>query len=177
MRTLLRPVVAVAVVLLLAAPADAATTLLSKKDAKGDVTLYRSSFITAAQKKSIDIEKASVKVLGNGKYRFTVRIKKIHTTRKWDQIALFHAGPSGGDPQQVAVTFKVRGSSGAYAYDSVSTEGCPLKVRRKGREAWVDVPRRCAPQSGQNVVLDTYAGHYQTDAPPYSHDRLRMGRL
>lgn len=177
MRILLKTAVVSALVLLVATPADAASVLVSKKDRSGDVTLYKPSLISTAQKKSIDIDKASVKALGNGKLRFTVRIKKLSTSRKWDQMAFFHAGPPGGDPQQVSITFKLRGSGGAYAYDSVSTQGCPLKVRRKGREAWVDVPRRCSPIAGKSLVLDTYAGHYQTDAPPYSHDRLRLGRL
>lgn len=173
---ILRLFVGLVLVVLAAAPAHAASTVLTKKDRAGDVTLYRPDFISTSQKKSIDIDRASVRALGNGKLRFTVRIKKVHKTRKWDQMVFFRSG-FAGNPRQVEITFKIRGSAGAYAFDSATAQGCPLQVRRKGREASVDVPRRCGPTLGQSLTLDTYTGHYQTDAPPYSHDRLRLGTI
>lgn len=159
------------------APAQAKdTTLLSKTDKRGDVSIYKGKKISKTKKKSIDIDRASIVRLSNGKYRYKVRIKKVYTSRKWDQMVFFDA--VGGSPRTYAsVGFKTRNSGGAYASNSATEDTCRLAVKRKGREFWVDVPARCAAYDGDAVKVTTATGHYQSDAPLYSRDTLSLGRF
>lgn len=152
------------------------TTLLKRADKRGDVKLYKSNYISKTKKKSIDIQRASVIQLSNGKIRFKVRIKKIHKSKDWDQMVFFDSSIRGGDPTEYSsVSFKIRNSGGAAAYNSRTEKSCNLKVKRKGKAAWVDVPRRCAPWDGDTVNAGTATGHYQSDENLYSSDRLRLG--
>lgn len=174
MRFIFKSAMVLVLLVLVAAPAMANTSVLTKKDPKGDVTIYKPKFISKAKKKSIDIDKTSVVLLDNGKYRFKVWMKKLHTSKKWDQMVFFETS-TADSTELVSVDFKVRNSGGAYAYNSVTEELCSLKVKRKGRTVWVDVPARCAPADGQQLRLDTATGHYQTDAPIYSRDHVYVG--
>ena len=164
------------------ASASADVTLLAKSDKRGDVKLLKSKKISKAKKKSIDIDRAAVVLLGNGKFRYKVRLKKLHRSKKWDQMVFFISE----DPRRTqygypvvntSVSFKVRNSGGASGYDSVSGDVCSLKVKRKGRSVWVDVPEKCAPNEGDRVRVATATGHYQTDERPYSKDSLRLGSI
>lgn len=176
MRTLLGLAAALALTAATIGPASADTTILKKDDRRGDVKIHKPKFISKAKKKSIDIDRASIVQLDNGKFRYKVRIKKIHKSKKWDQMVFFHSLLKGGDPAEyTSVSFKIRNSGGAYGYDSQNEASCALKVKRKGRTTWVDVPRKCAPWDGDTVTVSTVTGHYQTDAPAYSSDKLRLG--
>lgn len=177
MRSASKPLLALVIVVLLAAPASADSTVLTKRDPKGDVRTYKSKTISKTDKKSIDIDKATIKLLDSGKYRFEVRLKKISRSKKWDQMVTFDSGNGPSDPRYGQVAFKVRTNTGASAYHHSSGANCKLKVRRNGRSVWVDVPSRCGPYDGQMVRVKAYAGYWQTDAPHFSRDRLNMGRF
>lgn len=153
------------------------TTLLNKADKRGDMKIYKNKHLSKAKKKSIDLERASITRLANGKYRYKVRIKKIYTSRKWDQMVFFDSSIVGRATTYTSVGFKTRNSGGAYAYNSTTEDSCRLAVKRKGRDVWVDVPSRCAAYDGDVVKVNTAAGHYQSDAPLFSEDRLTLGRF
>lgn len=177
MRRILTLVIALLFATVAAAPAYADTTVLAKNDKRGDVKLYKSKYLSKAKKKSIDIQRASIIQRSNGSMRFKVRIKKIKKSKKWDQMVFFSTSLPSDDSQFVDIGFTIRRSKGAYAHNSTRGETCSLKVKRKGRTAWVDVPQRCTPSTGHRVLLTTYTGHFQTDAPPYSRDKLRLGTV
>lgn len=177
MRFVLKPLLALVLLILLAAPANADSTVLTKRDPKGDVKIYTSKVISKADKKSIDIDKATIRRLGSGTYRFEVRLKRLSRSKSWDQMVTFDSGNGQSDPRYGQVAFKVRSSAGASAYNSSTAAVCHLKVRRKGRSVRVDVPARCAPYGGQMIRVSAYTGYWQTDAPLFSRDRLKMGRF
>jgi hypothetical protein len=177
MRFVLKPLLALVLLILLAAPANADSTVLTKRDPKGDVKIYKSKTISKADKKSIDIDKATIKLRDSGKYRFEVRLKRLSRAKTWDQMVTFDGGDGQSDPRYVQVAFKVRTSAGASAYNVSTEASCNLKVRRKGRSVWVDVPARCAPYGGQVIRVNAYTGYWQTDAPLFSRDRLNIGRF
>lgn len=175
MRILIGLITALALAATTATPANAANaTVLTKKDKRGDVKIYKSKKLSKTKKKSIDIYQASITKLSNGKYRYKVRIKKIHKSKKWDQIVYFGTFDSAGN-ENTSAWFKIRNSGGAQAYDSYRQVSCKITVKRSGRTAWVDVPYKCAPYNGDSVRLATIAGHYQSDAPKYSRDTVRLG--
>jgi hypothetical protein len=171
------------VVLVSALPASAEassapTTIVSKTDKRGDVKILKSKAISKSKKKTIDIQRAAVQRLSNGKIRFKVRIKKIVRTKKWDQMVFFSGHNEDNGPYVYSsIGFKIRNSGGAYASQAVTDNVCTLKVRRSGRYAWVDVPRSCAPVAGEDLVVSTVTGHYQTDEDAYSSDQLKLGPL
>jgi hypothetical protein len=95
--------------------------VLTKRDPKDDVKIYKSKTISKTNKMSIDIDEATIKLLDSGKYRFEVRLKKLSRSKKWDQMITFDSGDGQSDPRYVQVAFEVRSSEGASAYN-VSTE-------------------------------------------------------
>src|SRR5690606_15692603 len=128
------------------------------------------------KKRSIDMDRVSIVQLDSGRVRFKVRIRKIHRSRKRDQMVFLNSAVRGGDPAEyTSLGFRTRNSAGAYAHNSRTGETCSLRVERKRRTTWVDVPRRCAPWNGDTVDVSTVTGHFQPDATPYSMDRLRLG--
>lgn len=161
----------------LATPASAKEVrILSKEDKRGDVKLLKSKKISTTKKKSIDIDRASIVRLDNGRYRYKVRIKKIFKSKSWDQMVFFSSSVPGGKPTvYTSVNFKLRSSGGAYGWNSTTEESCKLKVRRSGRYAWVDVPPRCAAYDGDLVRVGTATGRYQSDENLYSSDAVRLG--
>lgn len=171
-------IVLVTVLPAFAGPASATTTIVSAKDKRGDVKILKSTVISKSKKETIDIDRASVRLLDNGKVRFKVRVKKIVLTKKWDQMVFFTGHNDDNGPYAYSsIGFKIRNSGGAYASQAVTENQCELKVRRSGRNVWVDVPRRCAPVTGEKLSAGTATGHYQTDEDSYSSDQLNLGRL
>lgn len=157
-------------------PATADTTILEKTDERGDVRLFEDTSISKRKKRSIDIDRASVVQLDSGRIRFKVRIRKIHRSKRWDQIVVFSSGVhGGGETQSNSVVFTTRNRRGAYAYDSRTDANCSLRVKRKRRTVWVDVPRRCAPSDGDTVDLGTITSRFRSDENAYSMDLLRLG--
>lgn len=177
MRLLLRPLVALTLLLLMAAPARADSSMQTRRDPKGDVRLYPSRTISTAQKSSIDIDRATITKRGNSTYRFAVRLKKLSRSARWDQMVTFDSGNGQNDPRYGQIAFRVRNSVGASAYNASTGAVCRLTVKRKGRTVRVDVPARCAPYGGQRIRVSAYTGYWQTDAPLFSRDRLTMGRF
>ncbi|MFI5425881.1 hypothetical protein [Aeromicrobium sp. UC242_57] len=178
MRTLLGLAAALALTAATMGPAAADTTILKKNDKRGDVKIYKTKAISKSKKKSIDIDQASIVQLDNGKFRYKVRIKKIHKSKKWDQMVFFKSYVARDERGRFTYAgFRVRNSIAAYASDSEMGTDCSLKVKRKGRTVWVDVPEKCSPWDGDRVEVTTATGLYQSDEDLHSHDTLRLGTV
>jgi len=180
MRTLVGLVATLALTTVTATSASASTeVLLLMKDKRGDVKIFKSKKISTTKKKSIDIESASLTKLSSGKYRYKVRIKKAYHSKKWEQVISFSSYPiddmSLGSGTSVGFDTSARTTK---AGNERTSSFCSVKVHRKGRTFWVDVPRKCAPYSGDAVSVGTITAHYgKTFSGFYSSDELTLGVL
>jgi hypothetical protein len=166
----------------LAVPAPAAaSTLLSARDRAGDVKIFtETDGLPKAERKSIDILKFRVADRSGKKIRFTVGIKEIIRKPKFDQMffVAFDPPPKSNATWQGQIGFTSKGEDGyATLYDAATDESIWCDIDGVTRQAAkdkvsIDVPRRCLPAGKSKVRIDSFTGHFRSDAPTYSHDRL-----
>jgi hypothetical protein len=165
------------------APAAAASTILSATDEHDDVQIYAATDgLSQAERKSIDIYTFRVAEGAGNKIRFTVGIEEIIRKPKFDQM--FFVGlkppPKSDATWDGQIGFTSKGEFGyatVYDYESDESVWCDIDgvTRRPAKDkVSIDVPRRCLPGQKAKVRLDSYTGHFRSDAPPWSRDRLRV---
>lgn len=166
----------------LAVPSPAAaSTLLSVADAVGDVKIFaETDGLSRAERTSIDIHRFRVADRAGNKVRFTVSIEEIIRKPKFDQMffVALDPPPKSSATWQGQIGFTSKGRDGyATWYDGDETVWCDIagvtRQPAKGKVS-VDAPRRCLPAGKSKVRLDTYTGHFRSDAPTWSHDRLKV---
>ncbi len=180
--TALLTAAATTAVLVVPSPA-AAATLLSVSDEHDDVQIFGATDgLSQEERQSIDIHTFRVASRDDNKVRFTVGIEEIIRKPKFDQM--FFVGlsppPKSGGTWEGQIGFTSKGEFGyATISDTESDESvwCDIDgvTRRPALDkVSIDVPRRCLPEQRTKVRLDSYTGHFRSDAPPWSRDRLRV---
>lgn len=89
--------------------------------------------------------------------------------------------PPGADEDWFAeIAFTSKGKFGyAYLSDASGGDGrwCDIgsvSLRLAKGKVSLDVPRRCMPGQAAKLQLVSYTGHFRSDAPVWSRDRLRV---
>lgn len=166
----------------LVAPGWAAAPLAQGTDTHGDVKITRTKHLPNADRRSIDLRLVRVTDSSRNRVRFTVGIKKIVRSSRFDQMVFINLTPppASGHSWAGQVGFTSKGSAGYAALDPGDGEvgpWCDLRrTIRKPRLARiaVEVPRRCIPEDSARVRVYAATGHFRSDAPQWSWDRLRV---
>lgn len=161
-------------------PARGAEPVVDARDTRGDVRIYhRVSGVPQAERRGIDIRRATVTQVGN-KWRFEVRVKKLWLRRHYDQMAFAHLTQVDG-PWTSEVAMSPQHPSDAYAvrYDQDSLEyvhcdGVRSKSRRAQGRFWLVVPRRCVPVGPVRIRVIALTGTFRGDGWPWSRDDLAV---
>ena len=163
-----------------AAPGD---VIVTQTDARGDVRLRGyDGGLTDAQRRTIDIRKVAVQERA-GAVRVTVKLKKLTTARKFDQIIEVRMIPDSDDEfWSAAAGFSPQKRALGYAYysptldgdDTVSCDPLTTVVRRAKRTVHVDVPSKCLPKEATRIIVGSYTGTFRGEGGGYSQDRLNV---
>ena len=163
-----------------AAPGD---VIVTQTDARGDVRLrgYDGGLIDA-QRRTIDIRKATVQERA-GAVRMIVKLKKLTTARKFDQIIEVRMIPGNDDEFWSATAgFSPQNRALGYAFysptldgdDVVSCDPLTAVVRRAKRTVYLDVPSKCLPKEPAKIIVGAYTGTFRGEGGGYSQDRLNL---
>lgn len=154
--------------------------VVSTHDTYNDVWIGRSSALSAAQKKSIDLRHFTVR-RADHRVRFTAELRHVITGRRWDQMLFVTFTPSPAGSADWSSDFGVTTKGKGYAfwtpnqdYDPVVNCHVAVSVHRASDTVVVDVPPRCIPSGRVKMKVLTATGYFETDAPAYSRDRFTI---
>lgn len=163
-----------------AAPGD---VIVTQTDARGDVRLRGyDGGLTDAQRRTIDIRKVTVQERA-GAVRMIVKLKKLTTARKFDQIIEVRMIPDNDDEFWSATAgFSPQNRAMGYAFysptldgdDVVSCDPLTAVVRRAKRTVHLDVPSKCLPKDAAKIIVGAYTGTFRGEGVGYSQDRLNV---
>lgn len=164
-----------------AAQAADSVVLVSQRDPKGDVRYFNDvEGLGDKMRISIDLRRADVSAVGDDRFRFRVKIRQVVSEDKdWDQMFFFLLRDGDGNFTEVGFTQKNNNLGYAYTYDEGAEQSCRLRrVQRMPAKDMlaVVVPETCVMAGPARVRVFSYAGHFRTDAHPYSMDRARFER-
>jgi len=164
--------------------AHAADPVVDVYDYSQDVKIYAASGPSELQRKTIDLRRLTVTQL-SGKVRFAVRLKKVlPETYKYDQMVFIRLAPPpssdetwsadyGFSPQELSLgyanLFLDDSGESYHVCDPVVTVADAAK-----RKVYVDVPNKCVPATPAKIKLNSYLGHFRSDAQAYSRDYMSV---
>ena len=163
-------------------PSQAATILIDQDDERGDVTINnRVPGLTVRQRRSIDIHHVTVTELDRA-VRFSITIKKITTSKRFDQALYFGFKPRTGDYPYGSIGVSPQSPRSAYAsvvrkHDAENCHRLAVKVLRDEALVSVKVPVRCLPAGEVHVTAYSHTGELEGDGRLWSKDRLRVQGL
>ncbi len=164
--------------------ASAAELVVRSADAVGDVELITDFGPKTSQRRSIDLRE--MKVVNRGdEVRFVVQVRRVTTSKTFDQMAFVSVRPPAGSPStwKVDIGLSPQLPDLSYAYLFLDDTGTRLRTCDPlvatvlwGREAVrLDVPLKCIPHEAGRIKVKTITGHFRSDAGgPYSKDVLRI---
>ena len=167
--------------------AAAPVTIVSARDARGDVRLTAGDGPSASLRRSIDVRRLTIAQVGD-RVRFEVRIRRVlPVDQSFDQMVLMTIEPAPGSTEtwRGDVGFAVQQPRSAFAYaDQDGTgsdlESCdPLTSRSQpsSRVLYLDVPAQCVPSGEAKVRLRSVAGYFRSDAGFFASDTMTVPGL
>jgi hypothetical protein len=177
-----RVLLAVVTILAVALPAVAAPgdRIVAARDARNDVRLVGDGGgLTPVQRRSIDLRLVTVDDAPGG-VRFTSRLPRITTSKKFHQMVFVRLLPAAGSEEEwsgnVGFSPQLRELGFAYLnHPDGSFEGCdPLraKVQPRRHQVSLRVPNRCLPTEEARIRVITLTGFFRSDGDAHSRDRL-----
>jgi hypothetical protein len=165
-----------------AAHASAPEEVVDVKDPRGDVRIYPTNGLTLPARKSIGLTSFAAQRDGR-RLRAVFSMARVMTSPDWDQMFFVAMEPPRNSTDTWLARFGATTKGRAYSFwaadsdsDQSAHEYCraSVTVRRARAELVVDVPWRCIPTGPTRIRVGGSTGHYETDAPPFSHDTLRV---
>lgn len=149
-----------------------------------DVQIYSRPGPGEAVRKTIDLYRLRVTQL-TGKVRFAVQIKKVlPRSYKYDQMVFIDLTPPASSPETWSANYGFSPQQPTLGYanlffdetgetyrvcDPVVTVASPAK-----RRVYIEVPNRCVPAKPARIRVNSYLGHFRSDAWTFSRDQLRV---
>lgn len=163
-----------------AAHASPPTEVASATDPRGDVRVLPTKGLSLPARHSIDLRKFAAQN-GGTRLRAVFSMARVTTSPSWDQMFSVVMEPPPTSTETWLAYFGATTKGRAYAFwaadsDYSTYENChaSVAVRRARAELVVDVPWRCIPQGPTRIQVRSSTGHFETDAPLFSRDTLRL---
>lgn len=163
-----------------AAHATAPGEVVSAQDPHRDVRVFPSKGLSLSARQSIDLKSFAAQRDGR-RLRAVFSMARVITSPDWDQMFFVVMKPPRASTDTWLANFGATTKGRAYGFwaadsDYSAYENChaSVKVRRARAELVVDVPWRCIPIGPTRIHVGSSAGHFETDAPLFSRDTLRV---
>ena len=160
-------------------PAAARPTVVTSRDPWGDTRILSTSGPSLHDLTSIDIRRVALRS-GTRQLRATFHLRRIVSDREWDQMVFVDLAPVSPTASWEAY-FGATTQGAAFALwasdgDYTDSRTCvpEVTVHRGTATVVIDVPRRRVPEGEARIRVSSSTGYYETDAPPYSRDSLRI---
>lgn len=181
------PIAALAALVLVAVSAPsshAVDPVVDVYDNTQDVKIFNRPGPGLAPRKTIDLYRLTVTEL-TGKVRFAVRLKKVlPQSYKYDQMVFIDMTPptSSDETWSANYGFSPQQLSLGYANLFLDDTGESYKVcdpvvtvaDASKRKVYIDVPNKCVPSTPAKIRLNSYLGHFRSDAWTYSRDFMKV---